>query len=88
MTSDKMEAAVLTKWNKDKLIQEILKVRENKRSSLDTSNLQQDETKELKKDLEKNKQANIELQTALDNSKSLDQAMSEIVFLEDKIRKC
>ena len=77
-----MEAAVLTKWNKDKLIQEVLKLRENKRSSLDTSNLQQDEITELKKDLEKNKQANRELQTALDNSKSLyDQAMSEIVFL-------
>ena len=57
-------------------------LRENKRSSLDTSNLQQDEITELKKDLEKNKQANRELQTALDNSKSLyDQAMSEIVFL-------
>ena len=77
-----MEAAFLTKWSKDKLIQEILKLRENKRSSLDTSNLQQDEITELKKDLEKNKQANRELQTALDNSKSLyDQAMSEIVFL-------
>ena len=48
-----MEAAVLAKWNKDKLIQEILKLRENKRSSLDTSNLQQDEITELKKDLEK-----------------------------------
>ena len=76
-----MEAAVLAKWNKDKLIQEILKLRENKRSSLDTSNLQQDEITELKKDLEKNKQANRELQTALENSISLyDQAMSEIVF--------
>ena len=48
-----MEAAVLTKWNIDKLIQEILKLGENKRSSLDTSNLQQDEITELKKDLEK-----------------------------------
>ena len=83
-----MEAAVLTKWNKDKLIQEILKLRENKRSSLDTSNLRQDEITELKKDLEKNKQANRELQTALDNSKSLyDQAMSEIVFLRGQNEK-
>ena len=48
-----MEAAVLAKWNKDKLIQVILKLREIKRSSLDTSNLQQDEITELKKDLEK-----------------------------------
>ena len=48
-----MEAAVLAKWNKDKLIQEILKLRENKRSSLDTSNLQQDEITELKKRLRK-----------------------------------
>ena len=76
-----MEAAGLAKWNKDKLIQEILKLRENERSSLETSNLQQDEITELKKDLEKNEQANRELQTTLDNSKSLyDQAMSEIVF--------
>ena len=83
-----MEAAVLTKWNKDELIQEILKLRENKRSSLDSSNLQQDEITELKKDLEKNKQANRELQTALDNSKSLyDQAISEIVFLRGQNAK-
>ena len=83
-----MEAAVLTKWNKDKLIQEILKLRENKRSSLDTSNFQQDEITELKKDLEKIKQANRELQTALDNSKSLyDQLMSEIVFLRGQNEK-
>ena len=72
----------------NKLIQEILKLRENKRSSLDTSNLQQDGITELKKDLEKNKQANRELQTALDNSKSLyDQAMSEIVFLRGQNEK-
>ena len=57
-----MEAAVLAKLNKDKLFQEILKLKENKRSSLDISNLQQDEITELKKDLEKNKQANRELQ--------------------------
>ena len=83
-----MEAAVLAKWNKDKLIQEILKLRENKRSSLDTSNLQQDEITELQKDLEKNKQANRELQTALENSKSLyDQAMSELVFLRGQNEK-
>ena len=83
-----MEAAVLAEWYKDKLIQEILKLRENKRSSLDTSNLQQDEITELKKDLEKNKQANRELQTALDNSKSLyDQAISEIVFLRGQNEK-
>ena len=83
-----MEAAVLAKWNKDKLIQEILKQRENKRSSLDTSNLQQDEITELKKDLDKNKQANRELQTALDNSKSLyDQTMSEIVFVRGQNEK-
>ena len=73
-----MEAVVLAKWNKDKLIREILKLREDKRSSLDTSNLRQDKITELKKDLEKNKQANRELQTALDNTKSLyDQEMSE-----------
>ena len=60
-----MEAAVLAKWNKDKLIQEILKLRENKRSSLDTSNLQQDEITELKKYLEKKTSKQIE------NSKQL-----------------
>ena len=48
-----MEEAVLAKLNKDKLFQEILKLKENKRSSLDISNLQQDEITELKKDLEK-----------------------------------
>ena len=80
-----MQAAVLAEWNKDKLIQEILKLRENKRSSLDTSNLQQDEITELKKDSEKNKQINRELQTTLGDSKSLyDQAMSEIVFLREQ----
>ena len=76
-----MEAAALAKRNKDKLIQEILKLRENKISSLDTCNLQQDEITELRKDIEKNKRVNRELQTALDNSKSLcDQSVSEIVF--------
>ena len=60
-----MEAAVLAKWNKDKLIQEILKLRGNKRSSLDTSNLQQDEITELKKNLEKKTSKQIE------NSKQL-----------------
>ena len=44
-----MEAVVLAKWNKIKLIQENLKLRENKRSSLHTSNLQQDEITELKR---------------------------------------
>ena len=38
-----MEAAVLAELNKDKLNQEILKIGDNKRSSLDTSNLQQDD---------------------------------------------
>ena len=62
-----MEAAVLAKWNKDKLIQEILKenLRENKTSSPDISNLQQDEITEMKKDLEKKTSKQIE------NSKQL-----------------
>ena len=62
-----MEAAVLAKWNKDKLIQEILKeiLRENKTSSTDISNLQQDEITEMKKDLEKKTSKQIE------NSKQL-----------------
>ena len=60
VSSDKMEAAILAKWNKDKLIQEILKLRENKRSSLNTSNLQQDEITEPKKRLRKKTSNQIE----------------------------
>ena len=55
-----MEAAVLAKWNKNKTIQEILKLRENKRSSVDTSNLKQDEITELKIDIEKKTSKQIE----------------------------
>ena len=46
-----METTALAKWNKENLIQEILKLRENKRTSLSTS-LQQCEIDELRKDVE------------------------------------
>ena len=46
-----METTALAKWNKDKLIQEILKLRESKRTSLNSS-LQQCEIDEPRKDVE------------------------------------
>ena len=50
-----METTALAKWNKDKLIQEILKLRESKKTSLNSS-LQQCEIDELRKDVELYKQ--------------------------------
>ena len=46
-----METTALEKWNKEKLIQEILKLRENKRTLL-SSSLQQCEIDELRRDVE------------------------------------
>ena len=46
-----METTALAKWNKEKLIQEILKLRENKRTSL-SSSLQQGEKDALRQDVE------------------------------------
>ena len=72
-----METTALAKWNKEKLIQEILKLRENKRTSL-ISSLQQCEIDELRNDVELYQekaalieQENKELRTALDNEKRL-----------------
>ena len=80
-----METTALAKWNKDKLIQEILKLRESKRISLNSS-LPQCEIDELRKDVElyKEKAAIIdkELRVALDNEKRLyDQSTSELIYL-------
>ena len=83
-----METTALAKWNKEKLIQEILKLRENKRTSL-SSSLQQCEIDELRKDVELYnekaaliEQENKELRAALDNEKRLyDQSTSEIIHL-------
>ena len=83
-----METTALAKRNKDKLIQEILKLRERKRTSLNSS-LQQCEIDELRKDVELykekaaiNEQENKELRAALDNEKRLyDQSTSEIFYL-------
>ena len=83
-----METTALVKWNKDKLIQEILKLRESKRTSLNSS-LQQCEIDELRKDVELYKekaaiieQENKELRVALDNEKRLyDQTTSELIYL-------
>ena len=61
-----MEVAVLSEWNKDKLIQETLKLRHNKRSSLDSSNLQQDEITKLKKKMHRKKTSK-----QMENSKQL-----------------
>ena len=83
-----METTAIAKWSKEKLIQEILKLREKKRSSL-SSSLQQCEIDELRKDVELYKekaalieQENKELRAALDNEKRLyDQSTSEIILL-------
>ena len=83
-----METTALAKWNKDKLIQEILKLRESKRTSLNSS-LQQCEIDDFRKDVELYKgkaaiieQENKELRAALDNEKRLyDQSTSEIIYL-------
>ena len=83
-----METTALAKWNKEKLIQEILKLRENNRTSLSNS-LQQCEIDKLRKDVELYKekaalieQENKELRAALDNEKRLyDQSTSEIILL-------
>ena len=69
-----METTALAKWNKEKLMQEILKLRENKRTSL-SSSLQQCEIYEFKKDIELYEKAalieqeNKELRAVLDNEK-------------------
>ena len=83
-----METTALAKWNKDKLVQKILKLRENKRTPLNSS-LQKCEIDELRKDVELYnekaaiiEQENKELRAALDNEKRLyDQSTSEIIHL-------
>ena len=73
-----METTALAKWNKDKLIQEILKLRESKKRTSLNSSLQQCEIDELRKDVELYKenaaiieQENKELRAALDNEKKI-----------------
>ena len=83
-----METTAPAKWNKEKLIQEILKLRENKRTSL-SSSLQQCEIDELRKYVELYKekaalieQENKELRAPIDNEKRLyDQSTSEVIHL-------
>ena len=70
-----METTALANWNTEKLLQEILKLRENKRTSL-TSSLQQCEIDELRGDVEFYKekaalieQENRDFRAALENER-------------------